>query len=510
MTNSSVSNSYAYTDGGAVYSTGSNSNVYYSNFTNNSAEYDGGALYWFGGDSSTKNTVVGCIFTENIAYGGGSQTTKGGGAIYWSEGGSYSTMRDSKFIRNGVISKTKADGGAILLDNNKHCIIDNCTFDGDYVTGSSVDWVQGGAIFFRSNYVVVNECLFMDCWSQKEAGAIYLCNDKITPGVNDFIVANTTFINNTARTEDSYSTRSLGGGAVQLKQCSQVTFDNVTFINNTANKGGAFSINSVRGTTNYFYNCKFIGNEATDIGGAIWAANVLNIENATISGGSAGNYGGGIYATDTINYKNLTFINNSAERAGALYLTKPSQTLQNIAFINNTAILDGGALYIDKAFTIKNNNFTGNSAQNGGAIYVGVSNLALSSNNYTNNSAVLGGAIYTAEGITGGSVTSSHFTGNHAEYGGAIYAGSLGASNKIININDCTFVKNVAIFDGGAIYLLKSYYDITKCNFDGNNASNGGSIYAAESLNGINVKQSTFENHMLMVMVVLFTIPVRH
>ena len=146
VTNSSISNSHSNTEGGAIYSSGSYSNIYYSNFTNNIAENNGGAIYWHGGTNSKNNVIVGCIFSDNVAHGGGTQTTKGGGAVYWSEGGTYCIVRDSKFINNAAITQTKADGGALLLDNNRYITIDNCLFDGNYVTGVG-SWAQGGAIF---------------------------------------------------------------------------------------------------------------------------------------------------------------------------------------------------------------------------------------------------------------------------------------------------------------------------------------------------------------------------
>ena len=505
VTNSSSSNSYSATDGGAVYSTGSYSNLYYSNFTNAVAEYNGGSIYWFGGASSTNNVIVGCIFANNTIHGKGSQNTKGGGAIYWSEGGSYGVIRDSQFINNSAITAAKADGGAILWDMNTNCLIDNCTFDANYVTTTSTTlWSQGGAIYFRSNNVTVSNSLFKNCWSNKEGGAIYLCNDKDIQLERDFIIVNTTFINNTAKGEQRKDDYDYGGGAILIKQYGNLYFMNNTFINNTANRGGAISILKPKDNRLHdFNNCTFIGNKAEEgtdptisgIGGAIWADTPIYINNFIISDGKADNYGGGIYTTKDIIQTNLTFINNTAKLGGGLYWNKNSVTIKDMVFINNNATQYGGAIYIPQSATVKNNDFTGNSAIRGGAIYVAVNNIVINSNNFTRNSAEEGGAIYLPASVSGGTITLSNFNQNHADYGGAIYAGAPGSSSKVVSINKCNFTENTAYFDGGAVYLANNYIEINSCNFNGNNASrNGGSVSAKESLSSLNIKSSTFNN----------------
>ena len=123
ISNSSFDNGYAFFDGGAIFANASYSKVYASNFTNNVAKQDGGAIFWHGGSSSEDNTVDGCIFINNIAYApGGTQTfdnikrtTRGGGAIYWSEGGKNGVIRNSQFINNSARTNNKADGGGCFM-----------------------------------------------------------------------------------------------------------------------------------------------------------------------------------------------------------------------------------------------------------------------------------------------------------------------------------------------------------------------------------------------------------
>ena len=249
VSSSSVNGSYA-NCGGALYSTGSNSKVEDSNFTNNFAKLNGGALYWYGASNSKNNTVDGCIFTNNTAngYTTNADLTRGGGAIFWSEKGRGGTVKNSKFYNNSVqsINKKKVDGGAILWDKSYNALVENCTFVGNFVTtegdgggtGASAVWAQGGAMYLRpmDDYTVRN-CLFENCSSSKEAGALYIQSD----GKNTkTLIENCTFINNVAYGKGTANIN--GGGAMQIKQATNVQLKNVTFINNTANKGGALCV----------------------------------------------------------------------------------------------------------------------------------------------------------------------------------------------------------------------------------------------------------------------------
>ncbi len=251
VSESTFTYSLANENGGAMYSTGSKSTVYNSNFTNNLAELSGGGVYWFGGSKSKYNTVDGCIFTNNTAHGntGDTSVTRGGGAIYWSEGGERGTVKNSEFYYNSVQSTIdwKVDGGAVLWDKSSHALVDNCTFIGNFVTtnGDSSSttaascWAQGGAMYLRpnTNYTVRN-CLFENCSSSKEAGALYIQGQN--SGSRMILLENSVFKNNVAYANGQYNIN--GGGAIQIKQCYNAVFNNLTFINNTANKGGALCV----------------------------------------------------------------------------------------------------------------------------------------------------------------------------------------------------------------------------------------------------------------------------
>ena len=550
IVNSTFDKGFALWDGGAIFSyLGAHTSLSNSTFTNNLAEYDGGAIFWHGGESSVYNSVDRCTFINNTAvakgsFTSGTRTTRGGGALYWSEKGSYGSVTNSKFINNSVQAiKGKADGGAILWDTCSHGIIDNCTFYGNFITTEDYDgngiWVQGGAMLLRpkTNFTLSNS-IFENSWSDKEGGALYVSNKQGSPiKPIDVKIINVTFINNTALSKGTSNKNIWGGGAVQVKECDYIYLIDCKFINNTANIGGGVSFKALNGNNNGMINCTFIGNNATILnspdantvagsGGAIWtdASKIINLENITMIGGFAVNYGGGLYSKGTIIYDTFTFINNTAGYGGGLYWDKGSVTISNMEFINNTATQFGGAIYIpQQSTTVSFNNFTGNTALSGGAIYANNNYITVSNNNFTNNtatdyggavyvalefnannvvtsrnvftsnSAQEGGAIYIPIAAKGVAVTYSSFIKNHALNGGAIYLGSQGFKNRYVE--NCEFINNTAEQNGGAVYIANINQKILSCNFYGNNATlNGGAVYTDTGLSDLEIKDSTFKN----------------
>ena len=288
VSDSTFTASHANENGGAMYSTGSNSVVSNSNFNDNLAELSGGAIYWYGGANSRYNTVNGCTFTNNIAHGNTTGTiTRGGGAIYWSEGGYYGTIKDSKFYNNSVQSTIdkKVDGGAVLWDKSYHALVDNCIFVGNFVTtngdssGTSASdvWAQGGAMYLRpnANYTIRN-CLFENCSSSKEAGALYI-QGLASSSARMITLEDSVFINNVAQGNGKNTN---GGGAIQIKECPHSVFNNLTFINNTANKAGALCVyNSVKDLV--VTGANFTGNKANK-GSAISASVFFTLNDAVL------------------------------------------------------------------------------------------------------------------------------------------------------------------------------------------------------------------------------------
>lgn len=258
--NSTLTDGYSEHHGGAIYCRGSYCTVTDCNISENIANWNGGGVFWDGGSNARYNNIYRTLFVGNVAYANTGTNTRGGGAIYYSQGVRNNIIKDSQFINDSVqtTNNVEGEGGAILWDYSNGGIIDNCTFDGCFLTSTMPGngWFQGGAIYLRSHNITINDCVFENCWSIKEAGALYLSNTQgtvISP--YDILINNTKFINNTAKADVAYTDRDQGGGAIQAKECYNVVVMNSDFINNTANRGGAYVLTSIKNNGNYLENC---------------------------------------------------------------------------------------------------------------------------------------------------------------------------------------------------------------------------------------------------------------
>ena len=161
---------------------------------------------------------------------------------------------------------------------------------------------------------------------------------------------------------------------------------------------------------------------------------------------------------------NCEFYNNHADDGGAIYVEYIIANIQNSRFINNTADDHGGAIQ----FCTLDSVITGCYFENNRAKDYGGSIHFLNVNAYVEH-------LYEKRN----QVIYSTFKNNQGEYGGAIY--SNGLDNQI---KGCSFYKNHADTDGGAIYGYSGAngYDlIYDCFFEENSAEDlGGAVYLRE------------------------------
>ena len=377
---------------------------------------------------------------NNINFINGWTDVGGRGGAIWSVNSPNVKAINCNFTNNG------ADiGGAVSA-----VTVENCIFTGNKA------FVNGGAID-KSN---ATNCTFINNGDCYYGGAIY------SEEVPNCFAINCTFIGNYAKQ----------GGAI-----AYVTAINSTFTSNRAEGAGGGAIYEGNAT-----NCNFTQNKAVR-GGAIYDGNATNCRfdqnEASIDGGAlyVGNANDCIFTDNKAEYGNCTFTNNAAENIGGAAL---KVTANDCIFINNTAKNNGGAIYESDAI---NCNFTQNYAQNGGAIYDGD---ATDCNFIDNKAEVKGGAIY-----DGGAIN-CNFTGNFAQSGGAIFNTSaqncnflenvaiLGGAvnnddNKEKTLDNCSFTKNSAINNGGAVW--KGYAN--NCTFTQNSADEeGGAMYFSSAV----------------------------
>jgi len=278
---------------------------------------------------------------------------------------------------------------------------------------------------------------------------------------------------------------------------------NATVQNNTsADLGGAIYVpNSTAAYTNIGTandviepNVVFSDNIGGDDGGAIYARNVLNIENTLFENNSSQGYGGAINAlTVRMTLKNVTFRGNSSTSTvgGAIYVSgnngkeQKELTAENVTFENNSAT-NGGAVYFSNNVRgyFKNATFTGNTAGNGGAVYVKGSNLEIDGATFEANTATTkAGGIYATqhELDDGTAITSTvvlnkiEATGNSAADCGFAYLAYTAAE-----IYASHFAENTATNSTAVLYLagggdIKIYGSV----FENNEAAKNGGVITA-------------------------------
>ncbi|EDY82967.1 hypothetical protein VDG1235_2590 [Verrucomicrobiia bacterium DG1235] len=192
--------------------------------------------------------------------------------------------------------------------------------------------------------------------------------------------------------------------------------------------------------------------------------------------------------------------NDNLKGGGALFNDNGSPTIANCSFIGNTTTRNGGAIanINGSSPTITNCYFEDNRGLGGAIANLDGSSLTITDSVFESNGSTdkLAGAIF----IEAGNLTLENciFTDNTGYEGAAIFT----RSEAQLDLTDCEFSGNQALFDGGAIIQqLHSTLAITRCKFMSNSAGNlGGAIYiqdlAAKAIEDATViRDSTFMNN---------------
>ena len=383
-----------------------------------------------------------------------------------SRGGAINAWEKTVININGSnISNNLADlGGAICsLDNASIINIKNATFDNNQAVLLSERYAYGGAIYTQSNTSIENST-FTNNFAQKSGGAVYY------KGNNKLNLKGSTFKSN---------------GILVIPQGILFT-----------NMGGAiYSANEV----NISDNCNFEGNMA-NYGGALVNGANADISKSTFRGNGIfmtqeGNYfgtsGGAIYAFGSVNISdNCIFELNIASKKGGAICARDKAEINNATFVNNQSV-NGGAVYAEKAADINSSKFTENKAQFGGAVFDD-GNSSFNDTTFEKNTAMYYGAgIYTREGIN---VTESKFIENTnwrgIEFQGAGIYIDKNAPN-ITKVTNTLFEKNSAPSGGAGIFIGKnSKLEVEGSRFIKNNAARGAGICTLINVEGLDLNKS--------------------
>ncbi len=310
--------SFAYTIGGALYSTGGvNVNLDSCKFVNNM----GGAVYCGSNTTLNINNTTDpntpCLFTNNSDLNDGDDLLwpmvgdlGSGGAIYLDTGCIDVDIQNSIFSGN----TSKNDGGAIKSESDI-ATLKNCSFgnnqSGRY--GGAIDlytWndtlaidanncsfygnqsEDGGAFSAYDFTANITASYFINNTALSNGGALDLWNGNIT--ISDSTISENTMTG----TGDSYG----AGGGIDCSSTT-MTMQHCTVQNNTAEgvnaTGGAINLHGGSGGIQHvIQNCLITGNYAGSDGGAIACieSTAPDVNNCTFSDNSTGGFGGAIFA----------------------------------------------------------------------------------------------------------------------------------------------------------------------------------------------------------------------
>ena len=471
--------------GGAISSSSNLQIAGSTRFVSNKADYMGGGIFLDSGQTLS--------LADNESFSG-NKACSGGGGVFVSE---YCTL-----LMTGGVAFTENMVDVLSFQNQNNCT--ECTS-------------QGGAIYASdgTNLSIADGSLFIQNKVQGISGAFYGCGGAI--------YMSNGFVNSTLQVSGSvlFSENIAGGNGS--------TYDGILC-------GGQI--------------CATMGGGAicTD-GSSVPAARILLLEGTSFQNNSAA-FGGGI----SISYTDLTLLgygdlsNNTAfgshSAGGAIYAYASNvQVLGPVTFYGNKAMgnnAGGGAIFMDCSYCSSasgsasgsgidtglrleaQTSFVANSAINsgacGGALYV--EHRCCSDRTHSSNATYVSGKTSFIENIAtlgGGAVYILEYSSSIYEFAGEVYFRSNYAGNeggaimtessniagqlpRLIIRDNSSFVRNIAIQNGGAIAALMLFSLEISGNLIGSNnvaLENGGFLYTEESVVLMDGNVRLVENHAL-------------
>ena len=458
----------------------SQANVESSIFARNHAEISGGVLYTREGVVNTHNST----FKNNTAYYGA--------ALY--QYYCNTTVHYSTFYNNMAYLY-----GAVLYIPHHAVGASNVLLSNNYILGNRAEAIGGALFVYQSNIVIHNNTFSLNS-AAASGGVIYGHIDS------KIYIEKSTFTHNMAQigilkihqghirvngsTFDGNIASSDGG--IASSNASTIELFNSTFINSFAPYGGVLYTEN---TSVFFHDCICSHNQATNVGGIIFALQSSSIvmSNSILVSNSAGQQGGvASIHSGVLRSEKSTFMNNTGgQLGGVLTIDQATSNLTKNRFVNNSAQL-GGAIYnFESNVNIQDSIFENNSAELAGALYVTKnSNSSVVFCIFIDNKAVEGG-VYVVQNYSILIVDGSLFCGNSATSGGVAHINDRGT----LAANGSAWLYNRAE-SGGAIVMLKSKVFLTHCTIKYSRADEEGGVVYARTNSSINLVGSTFgSNH---------------
>ena len=453
-------------------------------FVDNSADLFGGIAFIAGGIYSCND----CIYENNdVTF-----TDTPSGGLYYIDG---STVT----LNNINVSNQNFYQGSVIYSVYSNITINNANFD------NNVASLSGGVIYASTSMIQISDSQMTNCGATESGGCIYGTLGSEIIINNGYFSDNTAFsggsvfMNSTASTLTVTNTTFMGdtatwGGNVYLSRAtatfnkcnfnsSQASFfagsmyvasnayfeaNECNFIDNSAVFGGAVL---TVGSRYKLSNCQFLNNDASSYGGAVYSTGVgsFEISKCIFDSNIAGNDGGGLHLTTQEAPSSITnseFKNHYAESGATIFSDESIFTIENSIFTNGNATLDAGVLYLslNSLVEARNSSFIANTADTGGIGYVEQSNFSCFDCNMTDNTAL------------------SRSSGIEFDSGE-------------VTLDSTTVERNI-VWDGRSFIWIftDGTLNIDNCNFENNNASQGGTIIGTRgnAIVEINLYNSTF------------------
>ena len=407
--------------------------------------------------------MANCQILSNI-----SQSGKNGGGLYLD----YDTALS---IKLSTVSENKAGTGAGIF------VLGNMTAEACEVLGNRADSspADAGAVFISSTAdISITDCNISSNYAGDSCGAI-ACLGKA-------YISNCHFKSNNA----SFA------GALQVQGFGSLVCENCQFIGNKATQNGG-ALRCWNNTAPLFVDCNFVENSAKYGGAAVcWNNNEAEFEDCFFQENKATNStGGAFYLKKTVtHFNNCIFIKNYAKTNGgvAYILGTDSSLFENCHIEDSVSNNQGGSFYItETAKTVFSNVEILNSQTTyyGGAVAVsGESKPTFIDVNISDCNAVCGGGLYTSSSSQS-IFERCEFTKNHADGptispdGGGVWL----TNNSHSSFIQCKFRENFARDDGGGISVSgPASLELWNTLFVDNIANNtGGALHFTSTTSGV-------------------------
>ena len=419
----------------------------------NSAE-NGGALYSGYGGSIV---FIDCQLSENTVK-------RTGGSIYAingtvdilrtqfedgvaESGGYVNVLQTTVNISNSSFKRGKAHvtGGCLLASTESDVLIQDTQFR------SSEAGNSGAALYILGSRLIVRDSKFIDNAADAVGGAIE-CMD-----ICQVNISGSTFKEN----------RAGSGGALDIYQESTASLFQCDFTQNSAERRGGGSVQMTSGSKIRVEECRFSEETSQTAGGSLFSIRgAATIVTSSFAEGHSGKGGCMYFEKSTVEIRDTKMANSTASNGGALFFEDSITNITNCSLVRNTADADGGAVYLTS--------------------YMAATELTITEVNVTKNTAGLFGGGIAADEATALRIFNSSFSKNSAKEGGAIHQKAT-IDGLYTNIR---FRNNRATKSGGAVYVSEHSAAFDRCDMEGNNATDGGSILANDAT--VNITHSTF------------------